>query len=267
MQSARAQGRSGDGPLESAIEITAEPSAAFQPKEGTVLECAARVASSENDEVSDELVDRSEVQLQTLASELCAAMDGSMRPRLDEIADELKQLGARQEELNRLFESRIGSEEAQAKAMESMHDQLRDYKTNFVREEMKPLLRDLTFCYDFAAEELEGARSALDGGKSLSVRETTRAFEHIMQMIADVLGKYDIEAFRSESANFDQKIQQCVRTVPTQLEADHKKIAAVGAVGFRSSDLVIRKEQVTVYKYTPEPATPSNQTSSSVESS
>jgi molecular chaperone GrpE (heat shock protein) len=70
-------------------------------------------------------------------------------------------------------------------------------------------------------------------------------------MVADVLSKYDVEPYRVPGPDFDRREQQCVRTVPTSVEADEKKIAAVGAVGFRLADQIVRKEQVTVYKYAP----------------
>src|SRR5262249_13275852 len=81
--------------------------------------------------------------------------------------------------------------------------------------------------------------------------ETARAFDHLRQMLADILAKYDVEPYRSPGPEFDRREQQCVRTVPTTNEADEKKIAVVGAVGFRMADHIIRKEQVTVYKSAP----------------
>lgn len=166
---------------------------------------------------------------------------------LVDIAIGLQDLSAKQDGLRELFEARIRSDEVQAKALERLHDQVVEYKTNFVRQEMQPLLRDLIYCYDFAADEAERAGRS----ESATSQETSRAFDHLRQMVADVLAKYDVEPYRSDGSDFDRREQQCVRTVPTIVEADEKKIAAVGAVGFRIADRIIRKEQVTVYKYTP----------------
>jgi molecular chaperone GrpE (heat shock protein) len=165
---------------------------------------------------------------------------------LIEVACGLQDLGAKQEELRTLFEARIRSDEVQAKALERLHDQLRDYKTNFIRQEMQPLLRDLIYCYDFAADEADRAGQE---GNAPTPKEIAHAFNHLKQMVADVLSKYDIEPYRASTTEFDRREQQCVRTVPTAVEADEKKIAAIGAIGFRSADQIVRKEQVTVYKY------------------
>jgi molecular chaperone GrpE (heat shock protein) len=167
---------------------------------------------------------------------------------LGEIAVGLKALAADQAELRELFESKIRSDETQAKALERLHDQLRDYKANFVRQEMLPLLRDLIYCYDVADDE--SGRVRRDGVPAM-VEQAAQAFDHLRQMVADVLAKYDVEPFRAGGPEFDRREQQCVRTVPTGEASDDKKIAAAGAIGFRLGDQIIRKEQVTVYKYAP----------------
>jgi molecular chaperone GrpE (heat shock protein) len=175
-------------------------------------------------------------------------IDPAATAALIEVACGLQDLGAKQEELRALFEARIRSDEVQAKALERLSDQLRDYKQNFIRQEMQPLLRDLIYCYDFAADEAD--RASVDGSTP-SPREIAHAFSHLKQMVADVLAKYDVEPYRASGQDFDRREQQCVRTVPTAVEADEKKVAAVGAIGFRLAEQIIRKEQVTVYKYAP----------------
>jgi molecular chaperone GrpE (heat shock protein) len=172
--------------------------------------------------------------------------DPAATAALIEVACGLQDLGTKQDDLRALFEARIRSDEVQAKALERLSDQLRDYKVNFIRQEMQPLLRDLIYCYDFAADEAD--RAIVDGPPP---HEIAKAFHHLKQMVADVLAKYDVEPYRVSGQDFDRREQQCVRTVPTTVEADEKKVATVGVIGFRLAEQIIRKEQVTVYKYTP----------------
>ena len=161
--------------------------------------------------------------------------------------------------LRELFESKIRSDETQAKALEKLHDQLGEYKANFVRQEMMPLLRDLIYCHDVAEDEAGRARK---DAAPPTAEGMARAFDHLRQMVADVLSKYDVEPFRAAGPEFDRREQQCVRTVPTGESADDKKVAAVGVLGFRLGEQIIRKEQVTVYKYTPgTPAAPASDAS------
>lgn len=110
--------------------------------------------------------------------------DPVMTAALIDVAIGLQDLSAKQDGLRELFEARIRSDEVQAKALEHFHDQVREYKTNFIRQEMQPLLRDLIYCYDFAADEVE--RASRVGSLPTSL-ETARAFDHLRQMVADIL--------------------------------------------------------------------------------
>jgi molecular chaperone GrpE (heat shock protein) len=78
-----------------------------------------------------------------------------------------------------------------------------------------------------------------------------RALEAVRQMLVDLMFKYDVEPFRSESEQFDPKSQQCVQTVATTEPAADKTIASRRAEGFRSPEGIVRREQVSVYKFTP----------------
>ena len=157
-----------------------------------------------------------------------AAQDSATTTALIDIAIGLQDLSAKQDGLRELFEARIRSDEVQAKALERLHDQVLEYKTNFVRQEMQPLLRDLIYCYDYAADEVE--RSGR-GGPPPTAQETARAFDHLRQMVADVLAKYDVVPYRWR-AEFDRREQQCVRTVPTTVETKKRRSPSSGRSAF-----------------------------------
>lgn len=164
-----------------------------------------------------------------------------LMPKVEEVV-------TRQQDLLRMFESRLRSDDVQAKALERLHDELRQYKTNFIRQEMAPLFKDVIFCHDFVTKELARLKQAQpDAG--VAALPACRSFEMLGQMLLDLLFKYDIEPFRMEGEQFDAKRQQCAQTIPTDDAARDKVIADQGVVGFQSPDGIIRREQVSVYKY------------------
>ena len=165
------------------------------------------------------------------------------RPNLDDV-------GRRVEDLYRLFETRLQSDEAQARALQLLHDQLQDYKGNFIRQAISPVLKDLMFCLDFVTDEIE--RLGKNGDVQSALTANVKSFEYIKNMLTDVLFKYDVEPYRSEDEFFDRKSQQCLRTIATSVEADDKKIAIRGVIGYREGEIILRKEQVTVYRYQPQ---------------
>lgn len=182
-------------------------------------------------------------------------LDSTTSPQASESEDTtgeaFSQLAAGQDDLKRLFESRIRNDEVQAKAFERLHDELQGYKQNFVRQEVMPLLKDVIYCYDLAAKETERIR----GEESDSASDASfKTLEVVEQMLLDILFKFDVEPFRGEADQFDPKTQQCVRTEPTDVEDNDKRIVMAGLSGFRSGETIVRREQVTVYKYKPSDA-------------
>jgi len=159
----------------------------------------------------------------------------------------IQPLGDAQKALQEQFASRIRSDEVQAKALETLHDDLKQYKANFVRQQMLPLLKEVIFCHDFVASQVDRASTdeAASGTPAVSALAATK------QMLLDLLFKYDVEPYQGEGEQFDPKNQQCARTVPTGRADADKTIAGRMQAGFRSPDGIVRREQVTVYKFTP----------------
>lgn len=165
-----------------------------------------------------------------------------------DMVDRQQALGDGQRNLNDLFMTRLRSDEAQTRAFEKLHDELRDYKANFVRRQMLPLLKEVVFCHDFLSGEIE----RLHGSDAASADPAAiRALETARQMLIDMMFKYDIEPYRAEGETFDPKWQQCARVIPTGRADADKTIAARGREGFRSPEAILRREQVSIYKFTP----------------
>jgi molecular chaperone GrpE (heat shock protein) len=184
--------------------------------------------------------------MQTASQQLSAvATDESGEPDEDPQTIATAELQAEQVELRKLFESRIHSDEVQARALERLHSELQTSRKHLQRAEMAPLFKDIIFCHDFVTREL--VRDDEDAASS----DWRKSFEVLGQMLVDVLFKYDVEPFRSESDEFDRSMQQCVRSESTTDAQQDKQIATSGLIGFRTEERILRREQVTVFRYRP----------------
>lgn len=170
--------------------------------------------------------------------------DEASSEALDEIRGEQTEIRSDQAELRKLFESRIHSDQVQSRALERLHEELKGSRELLKRSEMAPVLKDIIFCHDFVAKELQ---HDADGGEP----DWRKSFEMLGQMLLDVLFKYDVEPFSSDSDEFDRSCQQCVKTESTDEPEQDRRIASVGLSGFRNEDRIIRREQVTVFRYRP----------------
>jgi molecular chaperone GrpE (heat shock protein) len=156
-----------------------------------------------------------------------------------------QELNDAQRALNELFSTRLRSDEAQARAVEKLHDELRQYKANFVRQQLLPMLKEVIFCHDFVSAHMERLASENIEQPGHRPLEATR------QMLIDLLFKYDVEPYRSEGEPFDPKTQQCTHTIPIDRPEADKTVATRGLPGFRGPEGIVRREQVSVYKFTP----------------
>lgn len=168
---------------------------------------------------------------------------------LQTLMETQQQLVREQAGLREQFDARMRSDEVQNRALDRLLDELRDYKSNFVRQQQQPLLREIIDCYDFATRESLRLSNPAPDGEAGTGTTGAASLGVLSQMLIDLLSRYDIEPYRHDGPQFDGKWQQCVKTVPCDALERDKQVAETGAIGFRQGDLIIRREQVVVYKY------------------
>lgn len=175
---------------------------------------------------------------------------------LTPVMTSLGELNVQQRELRQFFENRLRSDELQGKALERLHDELQQYKTNFVRQSLTPLLKEVIFCHDFVIQQAEKLNQPHPETTSDGAQ---RALDAVRQMLVDLLFKFDVEPYRNEAGTggaFEPRTQQCLKTLPTDQPDLDKKVAQQGACGFRAGEMILRRELVTVYKYSGEARPP-----------
>lgn len=168
------------------------------------------------------------------------------------LAGQLAHLATEQAALRELFDARLRSDEVQGKMLERLHDELQQYKGNFVRQSLIPLLKEAIFCHDFVVQQADKVRSLppeSGGASPASTQQATQALEAVRQMLVDLLFKFDVEPYRGEGELFDPRRQQCLRTIPTDQPELDRRVAALGAIGFQQGEAILRREHVSVYKY------------------
>lgn len=222
-----------DAPAETAANVSAE---------GVESEASEQPAEMS---LPGQLQLLADVMQQASAQLSAAADDSSVEDKNENRPDPFEELQQGQAELRKLFDSRIHSDEVQSRTLERLHQELQASRQQIQRAEMAPLLKDVIFCHDFVTRELDRENS----GEGHT--DWRQAFEVLGQMLLDVLFKYDVEPFRGESEEFDRTLQQCVKTEVTSEQESDRRIATYGLTGFRNEDRIIRREQVTVYRYRP----------------
>jgi molecular chaperone GrpE (heat shock protein) len=172
------------------------------------------------------------------------------------IYDRLDELSSEQASLRELFHARLRNDEVQNRSLDRLLTELSDYKADFVRRRMLPLLREVIDCHDLAHRESRRLRTA--NGASPETEGARKSLEVVAQMLRDLLARHDVESYESEGPEFDPKSQQCTRTVPTEDRELDKRVAESIVPGFRSEGMLVRRELVAVYRHVPPGEAPTN---------
>ena len=169
-----------------------------------------------------------------------------LREQLGEVRGELSALNGRGSDSQRVFEA--------------LHDELNDYKRDFIYEHMKPLLRPLLFLYDsldsfdqemkLYEDNQRGQTLAADALQGTKVRQNL-AF--LRDQLIQALSVCEVEPLPIPTGAFDPKQQKAIDTAPVAPELDGTIINVI-RIGWTMHGHLLRPAEVVLGKNNSHPA-------------
>jgi len=154
----------------------------------------------------------------------------------DSIADEVAALrGA--------IAKQAEGDSTQQKAFDTLYEELKQYKEDFIFQNEKSLLLDLLLFYD----SLNWFQASLIK-KEMSPEVVADSFQYLLDEILEVLYRRDVLPME-ESTSFDRKRQKVIKTVPAETKDDDYGIHNVLKRGFTRGGRVLRAEEVIVRRF------------------
>lgn len=154
----------------------------------------------------------------------------------DAIADEVSALrGA--------LAKQAENDSVQQKAFDTLYQELKQYKEDFIFQNEKPLLLDLLLFYD----SLNWFQTSLIN-KEMSPEVVADSFQYLIDEMLELLYRRDVLPME-ESTTFDRKLQKVIKTVPTENKDDDYGIHNVLKRGFTRDGRVLRAEEVVVRRF------------------
>lgn len=144
-----------------------------------------------------------------------------------EIRDNLRERGA--------------SELTQQRAFDTLYDELRQYKEDFIFQAEKPLLLDLLLFYD----SLNWFQKSLVN-KEMSLDVVADSFQYLIDEFLEVLYRRDVLPMESQK-RFDPKTQKAVKIEAAPQGVEDQAVAEVLKRGFTRGERVLRSEEVVLY--------------------
>ncbi len=160
--------------------------------------------------------------------------------------EELTELNEKIDVLNKQFSDRIARNEYEAKIIQNMDSELKAYKDDLYRSLLKPLILEIIDLRESILKMSAFYLKKPEGEQAIP----NATFADYAEDISDILEKYDVEVIKSNSGDDCVSLKhKILKTVPTDKESLHKKIAESLSSGYMYNGRVIYAERVNVYRF------------------
>jgi molecular chaperone GrpE len=157
-------------------------------------------------------------------------------------AEEFALLRETVNDLRKLVEERSPDPSREA-AIERLGAELKAYRDDFVGQAEKPLLLDLLMLYD----SFHWFHQSLVRQES-SPEVIADAFQFLVDELLEILYRRDVVPISSPD-RFDRTLHKAVQVTEAEQASDDNRVARVVKRGFMRRELVLRPEEVVVYRF------------------
>lgn len=137
------------------------------------------------------------------------------------------------------FAQKLKYDQAKEKAVDALHEELRQHRGGLHFSLLRPLLTDLISLHDDVSQLAAGRRG--------DDAEAARTFDSLASTVEELLARQGVFAFNLPQDTFDGKQQRAVRTVGTDRQELVGAIAERVRVGFVYEGRTVRPEHVALY--------------------
>jgi molecular chaperone GrpE (heat shock protein) len=145
----------------------------------------------------------------------------------------------------RLAEHLAATASCSRAAFDHLYEEMQGYKQNFLTQAQRPLLMDLIFLYDSVQTLRREYADVQEAGGSI-LRDHLSALHAEAE---EILARAGVERMVDTPDKLDARLQQAVRTEPTDLAEEHLAVIQRLKAGFLCGERPMRKEMVVVKKY------------------
>lgn len=174
---------------------------------------------------------------------------GWVKPEEDKIsviADSLRELSDKVEQMNQLFVQKIAHTTHEEKIVDQMHAELQKYKQDMYSQLMRPILLDIIEMRDSILRMSASFATKPEGEQNIPLK----TFSDYAYDVQDILEKNNITIYDSKEGDVFSPIKQkVIKKVTTPVEALHGKIAESLSSGYEYLGKPIVPEKVVVYVY------------------
>lgn len=150
------------------------------------------------------------------------------------------------------------SESVNQKLFDSLHEELINYRDNFVRDSLqKPVIRDLMVLFDDLnkiLEQVEASASAEDGAANPQLRDN---LDNTLHFLVEIFHRLEVTEIETEET-IDRNLHRIISIEKADSAEEDGRIVKRLKRGFMWRDKVLRPEEVVVRRFAAPEETPPN---------
>jgi molecular chaperone GrpE (heat shock protein) len=143
-------------------------------------------------------------------------------------------------------------ETSQEKVFNTLHDELRDYKTDFIYEHLKPVVRSLLFLYDSLEQfDVEVSGHELPAGQerrgTLSPSTVRENIGFFRDQLVETLQLCEVARMETPEGVYNPKLHKVIEAVPVE-SGENNVIQRVLRSGWYLNGQLLRPAEVVISK-------------------
>ncbi|URZ05085.1 nucleotide exchange factor GrpE [Clostridium felsineum] len=170
-----------------------------------------------------------------------------LKDLIKKIDEKAEQFTAQIENLKEEFESKVKYDKHKDDIIDSLHEELQDYKNDIIGKMIKPLLTDIIYTIDNNNKTCEALKEK--DAAEFTKEKVLKVVSGLSEDLEDMLYRQGVEDFTFDFSEFDPKRQKIVKTVETEDKDKDRTVARSIKKGYLWEGKVIRHELVEVYVY------------------
>lgn len=133
--------------------------------------------------------------------------------------------------------------ENRKRAYDTLYDEMRQYKEDFLYRAQKPLFLELITLFDsiLRVERQYEAKEGMD--------EAARDIRYLKDVLLEILYRYDIEVIEEHPEKLDISIQKPIKRVDVTDPAEDRVVVQYVREGFKRDNTVLRPQEIIVKRY------------------
>lgn len=191
-----------------------------------------------------------------IAADEVAAMGTSLNHVVNQTGaapEELEEVAARIDDLHTLLAEINNRGLAQDKVFDTLHNELQDYKNDFIYEHLKPVVRPLLFLYDSMEqfdEEMQNIERRIPQGmiiNGIPPGTVSQNVQFFREQLIEALRICEVTPMQTPEGRYDPRLHKPIDTVPVPPEQEGE-VQRVVRSGWFLNGRVFRPAEVVVGK-------------------